>query len=228
MAKQPQPWRSLTGEVGAIKKDTKNVSTRSPWFNSGARVDGNGGIQSDDFDGDLNNSDAGTTGWALNAQRAAFGELVLRPGSIGNDSLANPVDGKVGNVSATGFSLTVAFKELAYQSIVVPDNFTQALVSAGATVFSYNPNTTGGSNGAGGDAIYCYVGCNGQASHPNPVGVSGGGGYATSFSQAGFNLSGLTGGDVIRLSVFGSSAYAGLAANPDNYANAFGTVTFLR
>jgi hypothetical protein len=194
---------------------------------------GLGGVQSTDFDGNLDTSDAGTTGWAMNAQRAAFGELILRPGSIGNDSLANPVDGKVANVSASGFALSVAFVELAYQSITVPAGFTQALVTGGATVFSYNPNTTGGSNGQGGDAIYCMFQVSAPAtgalqSHANPVGVSGSGGYATSFSSAGFNLTGLSGGDAIRLSVYGSSAYQALASNPDNYANTYASLIFLR
>jgi hypothetical protein len=229
VAKQPDPWRSLQSELLALRREVAELKRRSPYAGTGMAPDGNGGVQSAGFDGDLAAGDAGTKGWALNDQRAAFGELYLRPGSIGNDSLANPVDGKVGNVSTTGFSLTAGtLTELAFQLITVPDGFTQALVAAGASVFSYNPNTTGGSNGAGGDAVYCMAQVAGQASHLNPVGVSGSGGYATSFSGAGFNLTGLTGGSTIRLSVYGCSAYQALAANVDNYANAYATVTFLR
>lgn len=234
MAKMPDPWRSIVSELAAVKKQVAEVARRSPFFNTGMKPDGKGGIQSNDFDGDLANSNPGTKGWAMNAARAAFGELLLRPGSIGNDSLTSPVDGKVGNVSATGFSLSPgSLTELAFQTLVVPAGFTTALISAGSTVFSYNPNTTGGSDGTGSDAIYAAVqvsapGIATQASRANPDGLTGSGGYTSTFSNAGFNLTGLTGGSSIRLSVMGCSAYQSLAANPDNYANAYATVTFLR
>jgi hypothetical protein len=210
-------------------KRIKSVENRSPFYGTGMKPDGRGGVVSNDFDGNLDDLNAGTKGWALNSARAAFGELLLRPGSIGNDSLTSPVDGKVGNVGASGFSLTAgSFAELAGQNITVPAGFTQALVTAGASVFSYNPNTTGGSNGAGGDAIYCYAACGVQTSHANPVGVSGNGGYANSFSSAGFEFTGLTTGQVLRLSVYGCSAYQNIASHPDNYANAYASVIWLR
>lgn len=212
-----------------LLKRIKSLENRSPFFGTGMKPDGKGGVVSNDFDGSLDNLDAGTKGWALNSVRAAFGELLLRPGSIGNDSLTSPVDGRVGNISAGNFSLTAgSFTELAGQNITVPAGFTQALVTAGASVFSYNPNTTGGSNGAGGDAIYCYAACGVQTSHANPVGVSGNGGFATSFSGAGFEFTGLTPGQVLRLSVYGCSAYQNIAAHPDNYANAYASVIWLR
>jgi hypothetical protein len=198
------------------------------------KPDGKGGTVSNDFDGNLDNLDPGTKGWGMNGQRAAFGELLLRPGSIGNDSLTSPVDGKVCNVSATGFGLSAGtMTELAFQNLVVPPGFTQALVAAGSTLFAYNPNTTGGSNGTGGDALYVAVqvsapGIATQFSRANPDGLTGSGGYTSTFSNAGFNLTGLTGGSSIRLSVLGCSAYQNLASNPDNYANAYATVTFLR
>lgn len=230
MAKLPDSdARSLWGEVKKILQRLKSLENRSPFFGTGMKPDGNGGIQSNDFDGDLSAGNAGTKGWAMNAVRAAFGELFLRPGSVGNDALANPVDGKVGKVSASNFALTAgSFVELAGQNIVVPAGFTQCLAVANSSAFSYNPNTTGGSNGAGGDAIYCYVALAGMTSHPNPVGVSGSGGYATSFSNTGFELTGLTPGSTIRLSVYACSAYQGLAANVDNYAEANASLTWLR
>jgi hypothetical protein len=240
MARQPEyRERDLVELYARLEARLRAVEARSPFSNSGMHPNGadgvtvDGELRSSGFDGDLAAGDAGSKGWAFNDERAAIGELFLRPGSISNESLTNPVDGKVGNVSATGFALSPGvLTELAFQTIAVPAGFSQALLTAGATVFSYNPNTTGGSNGAGGDAVYCMVQvttpAGSQASHANPVGVSGSGGYATSFSAAGFNLAGLSGGDAIRLSVYGCSAYAALAANPDNYANAYGSLIFLR
>lgn len=154
--------------------------------------------------------------------------LNLRPGIIGNDALTSPVDGMPGNANGSGFALTPSLVELAGQNLTVPDGFTRAIGSFGGSVFAYNPNTTGGSNGAGGDAIYCQAAIGGQTSHLNPVGVSGNAGYATSFSNAGFDLSGLTPGSTIRLSVYGASAYQNVAANADNFANAWAALTWLR
>jgi hypothetical protein len=149
-------------------------------------------------------------------------------GKINNDALMNPISGDVRNVSGSGFELTTAFVELAGADIVVPSGFTTLLATAGATVFSYNPNTTAGNNGAGGDAIYSMVQVGGQQSHANPVGVSGSAGYATSFSDAGFKFAGLTAGSTLRLSCYGASAYQGLAANVNNYANAYASLIWLR
>jgi hypothetical protein len=218
-------WTAVRDLIGRVK----SLENRSPFFGTGMKPDGRGGVVSNDFDGNLDSLNAGTKGWALNSARAAFGELLLRPGSIGNDSLTSPVDGKVGNVSRTNFSLgTGTLVEITGQNITVPAGFTQCLVTAGATVFAYNPNTTGGSNGAGGDAIYCMVAVGASFSHANPVGVSGSGGFATSFSGAGFELTGLTPGSTLRLGVYGASAYQSLAANVDNYANAYASLIWLR
>lgn len=229
MARQPDPIPGLLKRLAELETKVRRLSNASPYEGTGMAPNGANGVQSTDFDGNLDTSNAGTAGWAMNGQRAAFGELILRPGSIGNDSLTSPVDGKVGNVSASGFALsTGAFVELAGQNIIVPAGFTQCLAAAGSTVFAYNPNTTGGSNGTGGDAIYAEVAFGGNYSHANPVGVSGSGGYATSFSAAGFELTGLTPGSTLRLSVYGCSAYQGLGANPDNYANAYASLIWLR
>ena len=233
---KPSEWRNRDqwSILEELWKRIKSVENRSPFFGTGMKPDGKGGTVSNDFDGNLDNLDPGTKGWGMNGQRAAFGELLLRPGSIGNDSLTSPVDGKVANVSATGFSLSPGtLTELAFQTLVVPSGFTTALIAAGATLFAYNPNTTGGSNGTGGDALYVAVqvsapGVATQVSRANPDGLTGSGGYTSTFSNAGFILSGLTGGSSIRLSAMGCSAYQSLAANVDNYANAFATVTFLR
>lgn len=204
-----------------LLKRIKSLEGRSPFYNTGVKPNGVGGL-------DSNNYVPGVSGFQL-AETPEFNSIKLRGGIVGNDALANPVDGKVGNIGAGGFALTASvFVELAGQNITVPAGFTQALVTAGASVFSYNPNTTGGSNGAGGDAIYCYVACGVQTSHANPVGVSGNGGYANSFSNAGFEFTGLTPGSVLRLSVYGCSAYQNIASHPDNYANAYASVIWLR
>jgi hypothetical protein len=156
------------------------------------------------------------------------GTLELPNGSVNNAALVSPVTGGATWASATGFALSTTLTELAGIDITVPAGFTQAYGTVGAYVFSYNPNTTGGSNGTGGDAIYAQARISTTQSRANPIGVSGSGGFATSSSGTGYGLTGLTPGSTIRLSVYGSSAYAAMASNVNNYANAFASIIWLR
>src|SRR5665647_1280730 len=83
-----------------------------------------GFLQSDDFDGDLDTGDAGTTGWAMNASRVAIGELFLRPGSLGNDALTHPVIYDGTYVNEFNFGLSTTPTQRATCTFVVPAGFT--------------------------------------------------------------------------------------------------------
>jgi hypothetical protein len=179
-------------------------------------VSGTNGIQSSNYV-------AGTSGWKFNGT-----SLEANTGVIGNGALANPVTGGATWASSTGFALSTTLTELAGINITVPAGFSQAFGTIGAYVFAYNHNTTGGSNGSGGDAIYAQAQISTSQSRANPIGVSGSGGFATSSSGTGYALTGLTPGSTIRLSVYGSSAYAAMASDASNYANAFASVIWLR
>lgn len=222
MAKMPDPWNGLKDEIRRLWKAIEELRRRSPFTGTGVHPNGQQGLDSDNYS-------PGASGFSLNGGtgKAEFKDITLY--DLPNSMLATPVDGKPGNANGSGFALSAgSLVELAGQDILVPNGFTRGIGGFGASVFSYNPNTTGGSNGIGGDAIYCQAGIAGTTSHLNPVGVSGSSGYATSFSNAGFDLSGLTPGSTIRLSVYGCSAYQGLAANVNNYANAWAAITWLR
>jgi hypothetical protein len=156
------------------------------------------------------------------------GPLVLPNASVNNAWLASPVSGGANNPSVNGFALSTTLVELAGVDITVPDGFSQVVGVIGAFVFAYDPNTTGGSNGTGGDAIYAQARLGATQSRANPLGVSGNGGFTTSSSAVGYTLSGLTGGSTIRLSVYGSAAYQAIAYNASNYANAYASFTWLR
>lgn len=142
MGKLPPTRRSLTGE---IRKDRENVRAQrngSPFFGTGFHPTGNNGIESDDFDGDLDTGDAGSRGWAFNSIRAAIGELFLRPGSLTNDSLASPVATAVAHADASDFTLSPgASVAKATATVVVPTGYTRAMVTATAAVSAFNPNT---------------------------------------------------------------------------------------
>lgn len=101
-----------------------------------------GTLMSADFDGNLASGDAGTTGWAMNASRVAIGELFLRPGSIGNDELANPVGGGYGNASygspSSPASISMSATTYATATIAVPAGFSRALVIATSSLAAQN------------------------------------------------------------------------------------------
>jgi hypothetical protein len=156
------------------------------------------------------------------------GTLVLPNASVNNAWLASPVSGGANNPSVNGFALSTTLVELAGVDITVPAGFSQVVGVIGAFVFAYDPNTTGGSNGTGGDAIYAQARLGATQSRANPLGVSGNGGFTTSSSAVGYTLSGLTGGSTIRLSVYGAAAYQAIAYNASNYANAYASFTWLR
>ena len=87
MSKQPDPWRSLTGEIVALKRRVDDVARRSPYTGTGMAPNGDNGLT---VDGDLNISDVG---------RLSF--------PAGGSMLANDLQGRqyayVGGLSSQGF-----------------------------------------------------------------------------------------------------------------------------
>ncbi|MER7070976.1 hypothetical protein [Terrabacter sp. NPDC000476] len=184
MAKQPDPWRTLAGEIQALRRELAEVKRRSPYAGAGMAPNGNNGVQVDgdlivsgnfkldgqgdvdgsldvggslrldgtgtvggtwkssQFDGNLGTGAPGTTGWAFDDSRAILPELVLRPGSIGNDSLTEPVRAARLHDDAKGFGVGTAFATILTATITVPAGYTQALImSACVGATAYN-NTT--------------------------------------------------------------------------------------
>lgn len=155
--------------------------------------------------------------------------LNLRDGSVSNDALAAPVVQSVARNRVTGFGLgNSAYVELAGVDIVVPEGCTQVQATVNASIFAYNPNTTGGSDAAGGDAWHIIASLGGQSTDDEVNGVSGNGGYAPVRTADSFNITGLTPGQTLRLSVYGASAYAAVAANSNNNAKVSAGLSFLR
>ena len=126
MGRLPDPnQQSYSRALAELEKRVHELETRSQYANTGHAPDGNGGIESTAFDGDLAAGDAGSIGWAMNDQRAAFGELFLRPGSVGNDSLTTPLVIGQGNNGATNFPVSgVGDSTVISLGFVVPDGFT--------------------------------------------------------------------------------------------------------
>ena len=74
-------------------------------------------------------------------------------GKISNDALTNPVLPQAVFANATGFTLTTTLNVKVSVDVLVPAGYTRLAALATGAVYAVNPNTTGGSNGAGGDAI---------------------------------------------------------------------------
>ena len=232
----PEMWAALLRELRTMRQAMNHLLDNSGIHLTGPKafdIDGDvnvtGLMKGSGFDGDLDAGDAGTTGWAMDGDRAAFGELILRPGSIGNDSLTDPVKTEVYRAQASNFALTAAtLQEKCGVNVTVPPGFTQAQVSGVARLYAANPNSTGGADGTGTDALYVQVEIAGQTSAATPTGVSGSGGFATTVSFDAFVLTGLTPGSTIRVAANGASAVANIAASGQNYVNVVATITWLR
>lgn len=218
MPTQPDPWPSMRGRV---KKLEDSVARRaSVFFGTGFHPTAKNGIESDDFDGDLDAGDAGTKGWAMNAVRAAFGELILRPGSIGNDALTNPViPQSVWKGTTAPFGLAVAWSTLVSQALVVPAGVSSVQVIGFVRLVA--TNTTATKDYLYSDFVIEGLSCGGFAT-PVDAGDPG-----TSFCSFARTLTGLTPGDTITLSAAGSSGFAPWGST-DNVCQISASVTWYR
>lgn len=232
MSKQPDPWPSLRARIEAIEKQLKEKG--SPFFNTGIHPDGDGGMtvdgkmQGSGFDGDLSTRNAGTKGWAFGPDSVAVGDLILRPGSIGNDALTNPVRGDSAYTAAYGFGVTTTGSTpLATQSWFTPNGFTTADILLVGRVFAVNGT-------AGLDYLSArsrvYIPSTGVEGYGNamPLAVSENGGSGLNQSPISIKVENLTPGLEIRLEIQGWTGYANWAANGNNIADVAGQIIWTR
>lgn len=227
MSRLPETGPSLLRELRRRERLALRQAQSSAFARSGTRVSAedvtevSGQMQSADFDGDLATGNAGTKGWALNAFRAAFGELFLRPGSVENDALASPVKPQGIYTVAQNFALATTDVAVTSQTITVPAGFTSAVISVVGRVYATNPN-----------AAYDYlvivskISGTGGANLPLLVGASGGSGINVSpYSRV---LTGLTSGGTFVVEVRAYVSIANWAANAQNTAELSGTIHWFR
>lgn len=159
---------------------------------------GAGGIRTANFDG-TNFANPGTQGNYFGFDGAVLNALYLRPGSVSNDELANPV--AAGFFEGSGnATLTVPGSYLFTGTITIPAGFTKAIVLCTAT--------TGGTNGSGaGDNLYCQPQINGVNGEQIAAGIPAGYAHSVSASQA-ILINPLSGGS-IPLKVWGATDHAG-------------------
>lgn len=228
MSAVPTPWPSLRADILKLREQVRRITNASPFSNTGVHIPAPGQIVSDNYV-------EGVSGFALRGGDGylEIGDVRIRGGIIGNDALSDPVIPGVVNQQATNFGLagggTPGLAEKVGANLVVPDGCTRLLANVQGSLFAFNPNTSGGSDGSGASAYYVAIKLAGSAwSDHSPVGVTGSGGYATATTGEAYNLTGLTPGDTLRLSVGGSTGYTSVAADSGNRATVSATLLWLR
>jgi hypothetical protein len=211
--------RPITGRLRAQSEEQARQRSSSPFYGTGMHPNGEGGIDSDNYV-------AGVSGYSFGADgNAEFNDVTLRGALVGLDT---PVQQKTYKAAASAFSLALAWAEKAGVTVTVPDGCTRASVALSGRMYAINSRTTGGSDGTGADALFVRVGVAGNFSAATPTGISGSNGFATTTTDDAFDLTGLTPGGTVRVSVEGSSGYQSLAAQADNYINVVASITWLR
>ena len=171
------------------------------------------GIRTGDFDG-TDFAHPGTVGNYFGGDGLVANSLYLRPGSISNDELTNPLEKKRIRNSATNYAVpSGSFTQVCSVNATVPDGFTGVMAIANGYNFVRNTNTTGGSNGAGGNLVYTLVGFGGLFTDAEGWPLSGGGGFTGSGVSVTFDITGLTGGDVLTLSLLVGVGYDTIPAD---------------
>jgi hypothetical protein len=185
------------------------------------------GIRTSDFDG-TSFANPGTHGNYFGGDGAVLNALYLRPGSISNAVLANPVRGDSAYAYATNFALTTTgTTPLVSQSWYTPTGFTTANVLIAGRVFAYNST-------ASLDYLFArsrvYVPSSGQTGYGTglPLAVSASGGSGLNSSPISIKVANLTDGQEIRLEIQGWTNTAGWAANAGNTADVAGQIIWTR
>jgi len=172
------------------------------------------------FDGDT----------TIGGNAAITGTLSLPAGIIDNAALASPVSAQVLYIDADNLTVNTPPYGAAKvnTTVTVPAGFTRAVVSVVARLSVYNQHTTGGSNGTGGDFVYCQVSIG--AIYGNSIGtvVLGSGDVAYDVTPLSTVITGLTGGDTFVVAVYGEVDFVNMAASVWNEATASGTIIWLR
>lgn len=159
-------------------------------------------------------------GITIASKLTVLGQLALPAGIIGNDALANPVQGGSGGLSASGYGLSSTQAAVVSTTILVPTGFTRALVHVTCDVAAYN--TTGASQ-------YLYVAASingtggGESTTPIANGVA-----ASGYGSAIRSLSGLTPGGTFSIAALARTGGGTIAAAGANLANLNAIALFLR
>ena len=213
MAKQPDPWRSLTGEIAALKVKLADLARRSPFFGTGMHPNGENGLDSDNFEADV-------SGYRL-AETPEFNDIKLRGGIIGNDALTSPTSPQAPYDYVTGFSVPYDLTNLRTLTLPVPSGFTKAAVSLTVRIYAVN-------NTAGLDYLYSQANINGYNGLALPVAASANNGSCMNVSTFAAVLSGSALGSNLVLQAVGGTEFGAWGANASNQLDMSAMIVWYR
>jgi hypothetical protein len=204
-----------------IEDQLRRMQNSSAFFGTGVHPNGEQGLDSDNYV-------QGVSGFTLNGGtgNAEFNDIILR--DLPNSMLANPVVPGVVNVAGSNFPVTTTFTEVAGMNVTVPDDCTRLLATASGWAFARNPNTSGGADTTGTDALWCFVRVAGIDSQTYGHGISGSGGYTTATAGVSVLASNLTPGATVRVAVYAGASFQTLPTDTQNRASVSATLQWLR
>ena len=186
---------------------------------------GDGGLRSENFDGDLATGTAGTEGWGLggpDGKYAIFNDIVLRGGIIGNAALTNPLRADANAARVSGFGTqTGTYAVLASFNFTVPTGFTNGLFTAVGIVNAYNDSSSS-------DYIWVTTNINGTNGEGLYNGIAGNGGGDGTLNVQYASVTGLTDGQLVPIQVKASTSFAAWSANANNWASVSAQVIWTR
>jgi hypothetical protein len=157
------------------------------------------------------------------------GTLSLPAGIINNDALTSPVVPGYVNVASGVTFTTTTYGNVLSTTVTVPSGVTQLLANAqSGTWCQGNSNTTGGSNGTGGDAIYSRTSIGGVTGEGLGQPVLGSGSFGSVNSSLSTLLTGLTPGGTVTLQSQTFSGYQNIPANAGNKLTLTALLIWLR
>lgn len=206
-ANEPDGIRKLLGKIKDIETNLREV-TSNLLRTAGIRL-----------------SPAGMT---IDSDLAITGTLSLPAGIIGNDALTSPVVPQSVYGYVSNFAITTTGTTIRTITITVPVGFTSAVVSVTGRVFGVNPNTTGGSNGAGADYLYGVAKIDGLSSTALALPVGGNNGSGINVSPYSTILTGLTSGATFTITLNVQSYFASWGTIANNTADVSGSILWFR
>lgn len=228
----PQPGQfNPAGEDAVIRRiqdlerQVKELSAANPFKAMGIRPMPDGlivdGYETVNGPLDVNGTTTVDGDSTFNGSLRINGPLILKPGSIQNDSLTSPLIVGSGNADALGFTVpkttTTTITSFAF---TVPAGYTKADVMAFGSAFIYNSAATT-------DYVYArvYVGTYGGMTLNSLIGGSGGSVQLT--PNVTRHVEGLTGGATITCSIMMSTDNNAIT-HASNQANVTATAIFTR
>lgn len=157
---------------------------------------------------------------AINGAMSINGPLILQPGSIENDSLANPMVTETSSNFLNNYAVGTTSTVRASVTLVVPDGFTTAVIMTNPTGMAQNSTAT---------VDYLYVQAVVDGVNGGELYTSAGPGLAVGIaSPFHTTIYALTGGQEIVVSVATRTGFATWAASTANQANLYVTALYFR